>query len=178
MWLFYRGRVSGNGTNTFCFSSLPMLPGWHLICAWFSTLPRRWNRIVNVLKWRKKGFRFDSLSRHYEPAQRLGSRIPWPNLYSWWTETKQTWCQSLLMRFNKCSFCTSLLGIYRCKAKKRNTITMLIDLIVQWEYFCNPWKSVIKSDEKTKNLRASVITWCNLLIFTENKDEAKKRSQF
>lgn len=66
--------------------------------------------------------------------------------------------------------------------KKINTIPTLMDLIIQWRHFCSSWKSIIKSEEKTKNLRtvglmrASVFTWCNLQIFTENKVEAKKGS--
>lgn len=55
---------------------------------------------------------------------------------------------------------------------------------VQWKYFCTPWKSLIKSNEKLKNLkifdsvRGPTMTWCNPLMFTESKDEPKKASDF
>lgn len=93
MWLLHRGRGAGNGTNTFCFSSLPKLPGWHLICARCSAALCRWNQIVNVLKCLWKVFRFHSLRRQWKSIQRLLSRkIAWWNLYGWWVEAKQI-CQ-------------------------------------------------------------------------------------
>lgn len=58
-----------------------------------------------------------------------------------------------------------------------------MDVVVQWGHFHSPWKSLIKSDEKLSLrifdlIRASAITWCSPLIFTENKGEAKKESEF